>query len=626
MAHHDTCGPGWRRAGGGRPRWGWWPGGRWRARTARIPLLTAVLTMAVPAPVAAGGAATAPGGPAAVRRLDAGSSGGPVLPTRDPFYRYSGSLAAVAPGTVLRSRTVRLPWLGTGVPVEATQLLYRTTSELGAPTVTVTTVVRDPLVPAAVPLKVVSWQMFYDALGSECDPSYTLRGGNPSYGDAQVEEALMTPYLLAGDVLVVSDYEGENLAWGAGQQSGYQTLDGIRAAEHWLHAVPARTPVALVGYSGGAIATPWAAELAPSYAPELDIVGAAAGGVPVDFAHNLEYINGSPSWSGVIPAVVLGLARAFDISLAPYLSAYGAKVESQVRGGCINSFTGAYPGLTIQQLLKPQYRDFLHVPVFASIVNQLTMGSDGVSRVPLLLAVGNSDGTGDGVMVARDVEALAHHYCQLGVPVQFTEYRGLSHTKAAVPFELTAFPEVTAWLDGVPPIDGCASIGTGSSLAPLPAGTAPPAAPPSALSSADVTSVAPGSATAFDRATTVTASGTGALTVDQLPPAPPAQDAVAPTQWTAHAPRVELQVAPGSAFTAATVTDCGVGRARSVVWWDPAASGGRGGWEPVHPAAAAVPPPGSGLAPCLAWTLGPGSSPRLPTSGSVVFAVATAST
>ena len=37
----------------------------------------------------------------------------------------------------------------------------------------------------------------------------------------------------------------------------------------------------MLGYSGGAIATEWAAELAPSYAPEVNerLIGAAIGGV-----------------------------------------------------------------------------------------------------------------------------------------------------------------------------------------------------------------------------------------------------------------------------------------------------------------------------------------------------------
>ncbi|MHB1715866.1 MAG: lipase family protein, partial [Acidimicrobiales bacterium] len=391
-------------------------------------------------------------------------SASPQPPTQDPFYVWSGSLSTVPPGTVLRSRAVSVPYLSS-VPVTATQLLYRTTNELGQPAVTVTTVLQPV---GASPTKLVSWQMFYDALGAQCDPSYEMQGGG-GIGGAQEEEQLMTPYLDAGDTVTVPDYEGENLAWLAGQQSGYQTLDGIRATEQWLHMAPATTPVALIGYSGGSVATQWAAEMAPAYAPELHIVGSAAGGVPVDPAHNLTYLEGgndpsSSSWDGVIPAVLVGTAeRGFGVDLTPYLSAYGQEVANQVSDECINSFAGDYPGLTMAQLLKPQYQDFLSVPIFASVVNELTMGTDGTPTSPMFLAVGNADGTGDGVMVAGDVEALAHLYCERGVPVQFDEYNGLSHVLAAVPFEATALSLITAWLAGAPTPDNCTTIGTGAS-------------------------------------------------------------------------------------------------------------------------------------------------------------------
>ena len=39
----------------------------------------------------------------------------------------------------------------------------------------------------------------------------------------------------------------------------------------------ADAPVGLWGYSGGGLATAWAAEVCAGYAPELDIVGAVLG-------------------------------------------------------------------------------------------------------------------------------------------------------------------------------------------------------------------------------------------------------------------------------------------------------------------------------------------------------------
>lgn len=404
----------------------------------------------------------------------ASASSGPALPSQDPFYTYSGSLAGLAPGAVLRTRPVTVSD-STTVPFSASQVLYRTTGELGQPTVTAATVIR-PLLP--VPTRIVSYQTAYDALGSQCDPSYTLQGGNPGYSTAADEAKVISAYAAAGFTVVVSDYEGTALDWGAGQESGYGTLDGIRAAESVLNVPAASTPVGLTGYSGGSIATEFATELAPTYAPQLDIVGAAEGGLPVDFAHNLSYINGSQDWSGVIPAVLVGIGRAFNIDMSKYQSPYGAQLAQTISDECINDFLGAYPGLTIQKLVGPQYQDFFAIPLFAKINNQLIMGATGTPKGPLFIAVGNADGTGDGVMVADDVEALAHTYCERGVSVQFNEYQGDDHDQAAIPYEVGALQFLTERLDGVPVANGCSSIGTGSSLAPLPVASPLPPPPP----------------------------------------------------------------------------------------------------------------------------------------------------
>jgi len=232
--------------------------------------------------------------------------------------------------------------------------------------------------------------------------------------------------------------------------------------------VSSGTPVGMLGYSGGSIATEWASELAPAYAPSLHVVGAAAGGVPVDFAHNMTYINGDNDWSGVIPAVLVSLGRAFGVDITPYLSAYGEQVTSQIAGECIASFAAAYPGLTVQSLLGPQYQNPFQIPALVTILNKLIMGTGGTPAIPMLLGVGNADGTGDGIMIAGDVEALAHEYCQRGVPVTFDEYYGLQHTPAAVPFEAHALTFLEALFAGSPAPNGCSSIGTGNSLAPLP--------------------------------------------------------------------------------------------------------------------------------------------------------------
>jgi hypothetical protein len=554
----------------------------------------------------------------------------PVLPSQDPFYSYNGSLASIAPGTVLRRRTVMVAWLGLPTPVTVTQLLYRTTTQLGAPAATVTTVLRSaPAGGVKPPVRILSYQMFYDGLGSGCDPSYNVRvaslenssqvesGNTQSGNDSQVEEGLMTPYLAAGDTLVISDYEGENLAWGAGQQSAYQTLDGIRAAESFLNVAPRHTPVALLGYSGGSIATEWGEEIAPAYAPELDVVGAAAGGLPVDFAHELPYLNGSPSWAGVMPGVLVGVSRGFNLDLMSYLSPYGQQLARKVSGECANSFESAYPGLTIKQLVQPQYQNLLANPVIASTINELIMGSDGTPQAPLFLGVGNSDGTGDGVIAASDVGGLAHAYCEGGASVQFDEYQHLDHETASAPFESKAFALIHAWLAGLPTPNGCSTVGTGSTLAPLPAGTHPPAPPPGAISSGNLTSVDPvGSATTFDGNATLTVHGGGSATVSQFAPG---DDPVGPTTFDSTGQFLDVAVSPGSQLTGVGLAICGVRRARLLDWWDPAADSGAGAWEPIKPPAdTSVNPVAGGPRRCLTASLSGSSSPSVSQLGSVV--------
>lgn len=391
-------------------------------------------------------------------------------PHDDPFYRYTGArpLREIARGTVLKSRavTIGVPQSGQGV-LPATQLLYRTQDQQKKPSVTVTTVV-NPTGPANAGL--VAYLSFYDALGDKCSPSYTLRGGDPGAENAELantEAGLVANLVSQGYAVTVPDFEGTDLHWVAGQESGWSTLDSIRATESYL-GMPEDQKVALFGYSGGSIAGEWASELAPAYAPELDIVGTAIGGVPVHLAHNLSYINGSQTWSGVIPAVLVSLGRAFGLPMDKYESRYGKRVTDEVEDECIGGFNGNYPGLRVQQLVKERYQRFLRVPAFARVVNRLIMGSaKGHPTMPIYMGVGDHDGTGDDVMVAKDVEALAYQYCNQGVSVEFEVYDGADHTQGGLQFFPTAMEFLGERFAGAPFAGNCADIGPGNSLAPL---------------------------------------------------------------------------------------------------------------------------------------------------------------
>ena len=376
-------------------------------------------------------------------------------PARDPFYRYTGAtpLARIAPGTPLRTRSATLGADTATTPLPATQVLYRTTDASGRATTSVTTVVL-PASGTSAP-RVVAYLSMYDALDGKCSPSYTLRGGDPDPANrwlADLEQGLVATLHAQGYVVTVPDFEDAALSFAAGTESGMSTLDAVRATLSVLR-LAAGTPVGLAGYSGGAIAAGWASELAPRYAPALHLVGTALGGVPVNLPNVARYVEGDPTWSPLIPAALLGIARGYRIGLDPYLSEWGQEMVATVATECIGEMQGQAT-VTLARLMKPRYADVFAVPVFRRVFAELTLGARRPAA-PLLLVWGNADGRGDGVTVAADQAALAARYCAKGVAVRATELTGLDHTAAGTAFFAQAFPWLGSRFAGAPAPSTC---------------------------------------------------------------------------------------------------------------------------------------------------------------------------
>ena len=383
-----------------------------------------------------------------------------VRPAKDPFYRYDGAkpLRKVRPGTPLKTRQVTVGLDTQQTPLPAEQILYRTTDMSGHPVVTVTTVIQ-PVTGTAAP-RVAAYLSFYDALSSKCDPSYTLRGGNPGKPNQQLtdlEQGTVASLRNDGYIVTIPDFENERLDYVAGPESGRSALDGITATLRSLK-LGRGTPVGMMGYSGGSIAADWASELQPHHAPRMNLVGTAMGGIPVDLRHNLPYVNGTPEWSDVIPAAMIGISRANRVPLRHYLSRWGRKVVRTEAHQCIGEFSGEFPHLTVKHMMKRRYEHLLRVPVFKRLMKRLVMGSvKGHPSAPMFMMWGNSDGKGDGVMVAADQRRLAKQYCRQGVPVTSQELQGQDHTNTGAAFIPAAESWLAARFAGTPPPSSCGS-------------------------------------------------------------------------------------------------------------------------------------------------------------------------
>ena len=406
-----------------------------------------------------------------------------TAPARGSFYTYTGStpLAQIKPGTVLKTRTLSYHVAGIALPVRVIQLVYRSAGALGQPTTNVTSVLEPP-VPLSSP-RAVSYQSFYDSLNPADEPSVQIAGDVTLGGlVTDAESVVIAPLLLQGYTVIVPDTEGQTADFSSSPEYGTSTLNSIRAATNSpLTGLTKSTPVGLFGYSGGAIATGWAAQMAPAYAPDVNrqLVGAAEGGVLVDPAHNLTYVDGSSIWAGIIPMAIIGIARGFHIDITPYLSSYGRQLYNSLQTASIANVLGQYPGLTFAQLAKPQYANPASIPVLVKVENELNAGSLGSPTIPMFIGQGANGilegtpgnkpgiGPGDGVMVAGDVRTLARDFCASGTAVDYTQYNALSHVTT---FPVWA-PAALAWLDGLfagnQAANDCSQIAPGNSLAPV---------------------------------------------------------------------------------------------------------------------------------------------------------------
>jgi hypothetical protein len=403
-------------------------------------------------------------------------------PKDDPFYSYTDPLDSVAPGTVLKTRNFRYHIFGFPTLLKTTQLLYRSTSQTGKPTANVTSIIAPPI--QFDKTKVISYQSAYDSLNRNDEPSYAISGGLRLGGVVpNVEVAVFGPFIADGYTVIVPDTEGQRADFAAGPEYGMNTLDSIRAAFN-SSAIPNDARVAMLGYSGGAIATEWAAELAPTYAPDVNerMIGAAIGGVLVDPAHNLHYVEGTGFWAGVMAMALVGIARSFEIEteLAKYLSPNGARIFHEMQTASIVNVLGHYPGLKWQDLVSGEFPTPESLPLFVQCANTLIMGSAGTPTIPLFIGQGANGelegtpgnkkniGAGDGVMIAGDVRTLARNYCAKGTKVHYEQYKDLSHIWSVPIWLLNSIGWIKQRFEGLPAPENCSSIPQGNPLTPIP--------------------------------------------------------------------------------------------------------------------------------------------------------------
>ncbi len=353
-------------------------------------------------------------------------------PPEGALFGSPGELIWYRPATV--NLNVTLP------ANKAWNVLYQSSDQRGN-LVPVTGTVIEPSAAwkGTGPRPVVAIGIGTQGLAQECAPSVQMALGTEYDGGAIIAA------LKAGYAVAVTDYEGYTTGstptYLDGKAEGQAVLDIVRAAREIPGGeISSSAPTVAWGYSQGGQAVGWAGELQPTYAPDVDLVGVAAGGVPGNLQAIAKFDNGSVG-AGFAEDGLLGLQVAYpEFGLGTFVTLEGLKLGLKALEECAIQVLREYRDFSFETYSK-EHKTIEQVeethPVVKRIFEEQNLGTKPIP-VPVYHYHGLED---EFVPVTQDVE-LHQQWCELGVKDDFQLYPG-DHLLT----DPTAVPTVMKWIE-----------------------------------------------------------------------------------------------------------------------------------------------------------------------------------
>jgi hypothetical protein len=347
------------------------------------------------------------------------------------FYRAPATLPP-QPGDVIESVRTNFglnPW------VTSTAIKYRSTTATGEPNfVTGTLVVPSTAWTGPGPRPIVGFAPGTQGMGDGCAVSTSMANG--LYYEAGHVQALLDQ----GWAVAVTDYEGIGTpgdhTYVIKDAEAHAILDLVRAAQRLPGSgIAPDAPVGIWGYSQGGHSAAAVAEAESTYAPELDIVGVAAGGIPADFNVWAEHLDTEGNfWFIFLPFAAIGLDATYpELDLDSYLNRAGRDLIATARNSCL--VDGLLLG-TGRHLADLTTTNPLNTPQWQARIAQQKIGNIG-PQVPVLAYHGLTD---DVIPYSQAAE-LRDTWCARGTNLQWIDYPA-DHATA----EFTPVPDVLDWL------------------------------------------------------------------------------------------------------------------------------------------------------------------------------------
>ncbi|MGW4592238.1 lipase family protein [Amycolatopsis thermoflava] len=363
----------------------------------------------------AGGAVafSAPSAVAASPILSSPILSAPVLPGPfdDSFYTPPSPLPAGDAGDVIRWRPA-VPLMN-AANADAWEVMYLSTNALGARNaVTGTVLVPKGVDPAKAPI--VGFAVGTQGPAFKCTPSKAIERGT-LYDQPAINDSLASGYAVA-----VTDYEGYSPntvpTYITGQSMGPAVIDSVRAAQRLSQAgLSDDAKVIFQGYSQGGGGALWAAEKQPAYAPELNLVGVVAGGVPADLTEVAKGLDGYLGF-GFLAFAAVGLDAAYpELHLDSYLNDTGRQQIAEAKqNACVVELLTNYAFKKISDYTTSNPLD---TPAWQARLAENKLGA-APPRVPVF----QYHAATDEIVNTPQADALHKQYCAAGVTEQWNTY------------------------------------------------------------------------------------------------------------------------------------------------------------------------------------------------------------
>jgi hypothetical protein len=182
----------------------------------------------------------------------------------------------------------------------------------------------------------------------------------------------------------------------------------------------------------------FALKIAPTYAPDLHLVGVVAGAPPSQFALIYQFLRTSP-YRYYLLMVGGGFQAAYGPQAAPLdelLTPLGMSLLADLTLGCDSYLQKTIDQYSIDQIVKA---DPFSIQAWKQLLTANDPGSfSTASPIPLLIPQGGSD---EQIPPASTL-LLAQHLCGLGQDLERWIYPGRDHA-GVVPIYI---PDMTRWL------------------------------------------------------------------------------------------------------------------------------------------------------------------------------------